>query len=341
MPYLLDEFLGLELPKALEPGDTQNIGTGRADVDIARMPGGGFYDNQGDEDSPRALDTISKSGMVYAIAGSTVRQQVEALRAKLGAKGRLDLLWHDGAVRWIWARFTSIRTPRGFNHALSSLPVDLGFTPIGGFWYADEETVEIETWTVPTTEADFTVTNAGNANVTELVITYVAPVAGLPDITIENYETAQLITPVTTGVGVGWSIVIDVGERTVKIHELNKDIDSIERSGATLTVEVTAHGYTVGNEVIVSGTNYDGVYLVAVVPDANTVELAADPIVRQPHGPQLATGTIKRTVPAYYPMFSDKAHWFTLVPGANTIHVTTADDFDDGSITFEFYATYA
>ena len=341
MPYKLDEFLSVSLPEFIEAGDVQNIGTGRADVDIVRMPGGGFYDNQGDEDSPRALDAISKSGMVYATGGVTVRQQVEALRAKLGARGRLDLLWHDGAIRWIWARFTSIRTPRSFNHALSSLPVDLGFTPIGGFWYADEATSDGETWATTTTEDDFEVSNAGNAKVTEMVITYLVPTAETDaEVTIENYETSQKIT-IDAAVEPGWKVVIDVGERTVYIHEPDRAIDSIERSGNVISIETaSSHGITDGMLVLVAGTDYDGYYIADEI-DATHLELAADPNTYHAHGPQLATGTVTGLRPAYDPaMFSDKANWFTLLPGDNTIHVESSEDLDGGSIMFDFYATY-
>lgn len=341
MPYKIDSFLSAALPEFIESGDTQNIGTGRADVDIVRMPGGQFYDNQGDEDSPRALDTIVKSGMVYATGGVSVRTQVEALRAKLGAKGRLDLLWHDGAQRWIDARFTSIRTPRGFNHALTSLPVDLGFTPIGGFWYADDPTVDGEAWVASTTTDDFEVTNSGNANVTAMVIEYLVPTVETDaTVTIENYETSQKIT-LNASVEPGWKVVLDVGERRVDIHEEDIDIDSIERSGNVLTVEATAHGLIVGNAVVVQGTNYDGHYVVVTAPDANHVTLEADALVKQPHGPQLATGTITATRPIFGDVtFSDKSNWFTLLPGDNTIHVTTTENFNGGAINFTFYATY-
>lgn len=341
MPYKLHEFITQAIPAFVERGSQQSIGTGRADTDLVRMPGGEWYDNQGDDISPRALDPITKSGVIYAVSGSTVRQQVDALRALLGAKGRLDVLWADDTVRWTWARFTSIRTTRGFAHTLTSLPVDLQYSPVGGYWYADEITTETESFTGVTTEADFTVTNAGNVNVEDMIITYVTPVAGLIVITLENYETAQHITMEQTGLGIGDSVVINVGERTAKIHDVPINIDSISRSGATITVEAVGHPFSAGQEAIVEGTDYDGVYVVSAAPGADIVELAADPDLLQPHGPQLSTGTILRTTGAYSPdNFSDGAKWFTLVPGANQIHVTTSDDLDGGSITFEFYARF-
>ena len=341
MPFKLDEFISQAIPSFVDRSSVQSLGTGRADTDIVRMPSGDWYDNHGDDISPRALDPITKSGMIYALPGNSVRQQVDALRALLGAKGRLDVLWADDTVRWIWARLTSIRTPRGYDSALTSLPVELQYTPVGGYWYADEMTTETESFAGPTTEDDFTVTNAGNVNVEDMVITYVTPVAGLIVITLENYETAQHITMEQTGLAIGDSVVINVGERTAKIHEAPTDIDSISRSGATITVEAVGHPFSAGQEAIVTGTDYDGVYLVSAAPGADIVELAADPDLLQPHGPQLSTGQIIRTTGAYNPdNFSDGAKWFSLVPGANQIHVTTSDDLDGGSITFEFFARY-
>jgi hypothetical protein len=342
VPYKIDSFDNLTLPEGMERGDIQNMGTGVASVDFVRMPGGGFYDNYGDGDGPRELDAIVKTCVLYAVSGSTVRQQVEALRAKLGKRGVLEVLWHDGEMRWQYARLMRIRHPRPFNARLSHLPVDLTFMPAGGFWYDEDLTEDVTAFIASSFAETVVVTNAGNANVTETLIEYESPVAATLELTLNNRTTSQ-VAVLTAGVAIGDTVILDIGKRTARVHKPPLTIDGITRTGNVIAVSVTAvHGLSAGDEVAISGTvAFDGFYVVATTPTTTTLTVAADPARRQPYGPEVA-GALAEVVNIYAGAeFSDAANWFELAPGDNSIYVTADQDLNGGTITFAFYPTYA
>jgi hypothetical protein len=344
MPYRIDEFDDLALPEFLERGDIQNMGAGVAASDFVQMPGGGFYDNYGDDDSPRELAAITKQTVVYDTGGDSVRVQIEALRAKLSKRGRLEALWHDGVVRWLWARLVRVEHPRPFNARRLHLPVNLTFAPATGIWYAATET-EDETLFAATSMAEtVVVSNAGNVNVVDAVIEYVAPTTAAITLTLENYETSQLMSIAVLSLGAGETVIVNVGNRTVRIHKLPVDIDTISRSGNTITVNTTsAHGLSADDTVVIRGTSYDGYYTVDDAPDTDTVTIVADSTTKHPHGPESPlAGLLAETVDLFANVeFSDPADWLWLVPGDNDLRLTSTVDLDGGTFRVIFNAPYA
>jgi hypothetical protein len=345
MPYKISEFDGLSLPEFLARGDTQSMGTGVAVADFVRMPGGGFWDNYGDSVSPRELDAITKRCALYAGATS-VRVQVEALRAKLGVRGVLEVLWHDGEVRWQYARLTRVHYPRPFDARLTHIPVDLTFMPAAGTWYDEDVTVDVTTFAGSSFAETVVVANAGNADVVDAQIEYESPVAAALELTLNNRTTSQIITLTVAGVAIGDILVVDIGKRTARVHRAPTAINTVTRTGNVITVNTTptAHGLSVADEVTVIGTaDYDGFYTVATVPDTETITVAADPAVRQPYGPESPAAATLAEVNNLYgdADFSDAANWMALAPGNNSIYVTADQDLDGGVLTFTFYPTYA
>lgn len=342
MPYKLDQFLGAAIPSFVQRSSQQTLGTGRAIVDIVRMPGGRLYDNHGSYDSPRDLDSISKSGYIYPLTGNSIRQQLEALRARLGAKGRLDLLWHDDQARWIMARFTGIQSPRRWADT-QQLPITLTYTPVDTFWYADEQEVEEVEWSTTLTEDDFVIANAGNVPVQDVRVEFVSPYDGEITITLTNLTSSQQVTFTAINVDVDFSIVMDTGRKSVRLHEPAKNIVSIERMGNSYFVEsATAHALTPTTIAYIEGAGdfEDGYYEVVATADSTHAELEADPLKREASGPE-TTGTIRAALASYGDTtFSDRANWFWLMPGDNDIHIESDQDLDGGSIIFSFYPTY-
>lgn len=342
MPYKVKSFAGDDLPDFIGRGDNQSLGTQRATEDMVRLPGGTYYDNFGNNPSPRELASITKQSEIHAAPGSSVREQIEAWRARLGEVGELAVEWHDGALRWVNARFVGIRHPREF-YTSTYLPIEFYFMPRDPVFYGETAEVAVTSWVAATFADTVTVTNDGTVNATAILIELLTQASGVITLTLENYETSQRLD-LDVGVAAGDRVVIDTDRRTIRTHEPAQALDSIGRSGNVISVETgAAHGLTVGDGVEVAGTDYDGFYTVVTTPGADTLTLAADSNTRHPHGPQAATGTIAKVNDAYSEadsVWSDPAGWLWLVPGANAIHITSDADLDDGSITFTFYPTY-
>lgn len=343
MPYSISEFDGVALPEYVERGDTQNIGVGRAATDYVQMPGGGFFDNYGDFDSPRELTAVTKQCVIYDTGGDSVRVQVDAIRAKLGVRGVLEALWHDGTTRWTWARLVAVDTTKPFNARLKHIPINVTFMPAVGVWY-ETETEDEEVVSGTSMAEDFSVTHAGNVNVTDPVIEWVSPVTNSLTLTIENYSTSQKITVTLLAIAINETIHINVGNRTARLYAVPVTISTIERSGNVLTVNTgSAHGLSADDEVVIRGTNYDGFYTVASAPDTDTITITADPLVKQAHGPQSpASGTLAQITDIFNStVFTDPADWLWLVPGAQTLHVTSTRDMDGGTFRVTYNPTYA
>ena len=336
MPFKISEFDGLALPEYLERGDTQSMGVGRASVDFVQMPGGGHYDNYGDDDSPREPTAISKKCVLYDTGGDSVRVQVETLRAKIGKRGRLEAIWHDDVVRWTWARLTSIDHTRNFNTRLLHLPINVTFMPQEGIWYAEDEVTDDTLFSGATTSDDIVIANAGTVNVTDAVVQLLSAYAGALTITVENYETAQWMDVDVLAVAVNETIIFNIGNKTVRLHKVPTAISTISRSGTTISITTgAAHGLSPDDPVVIRNTNYDGYYTVATTPGADTLTIEVDGLTRHPHGPQSpASGTIAETDDLFgNATFSDPANWMWLVPGNNTIHFTSSADVDGSTFS--------
>lgn len=341
MPFIITKVGSVTLFNKLERGDTQSMGQGRASTDFVQMPGGGHFDNYGELDSPRDPAPITKQGVLYDTGGASIREQVEELRAMLGKRARIEALWHDDETRWTWGRLTMVDTTRNFT-AVTNLPCNVTIMPQEGVWYAEEEEVVAETFSGSTMAEDIAIDNPGTVYATDPILEFKAAFNDALEITFENYETSQKVTVGILAIAVDETLIINVGNRTVRLHKLPTTISSIGRSGNTITLTATAHGLSDGDEVVIRGTSYDGFYTVDDAPDANTLTVLADPLVKAPHGPETPVAGLVAEVDDLFGNtdFSDPADWFWLAPGSQTIHITADHDMDGSTVTITYNPTY-
>lgn len=344
MPFRIKSFRALELPAFVQRGNTQDMGSARAAVDMVQLPGGAYYDNYGDYDSPREIAPITKDTEIHA-GDQSVREQVEAWRALVGKVGAVIVEWHDGEEREVYARFTEFRYPRDYATALSWIPASFTFTPRSPVWRATTTTETTETFDFSTSE-DLVVHNPGTATVTEVYLRYeynpLVAGAVVLDLLIENRETSQRLTA-TVGLDDGWALEVNTDRKTVYTLEPAQSLAVASRSANTIALETgSAHGLSAGDLIRVSDTlDYDGVYEVISVPNTLVVEVEADPFLRSPYGPLLATGYLERIQEAYANVeFSDPGGWFTLAPGDNDIHLESDQSMQDCVFTCSFYPIY-
>lgn len=215
MAYALTEFDGLTLPAYKELGQSDDLGTGLALTSYARMPGGGFYDNYGSGDSPDGQDPIVKESRLIETSAANLLTSLDALRAKKRKRGILKATFHDGTVRWLYARMTEIDHP-ALRGNLQSLDVRMAFVPEGGVWFAESQTSYNGTLTAKTgTPQDVNVSNGGNVNVVDMTITVTAGTTTITDITVENTTTGQSVQYTAT-IATTKALVIDVGALSIQ-----------------------------------------------------------------------------------------------------------------------------
>lgn len=239
MSYVLYAFDGLAIPTYLQDGDSQNIGTGNALTNFTQLAGGGFFDNYGDLTSPQAIQPITKSGVIWGDDAGDTKDILDAWRAKIGKRGRLSVLYDDGAIRWQWARLQSVNTPRRQDHKSHYLPIELSWVTADQNWRgivsSEEEWVwgdlswvfgdgfaefgeEDHLYPITTTNMDTVINNGGNINSTDLRISIIPDV----DITAfavsnQTISTNQIMVIGTT-FSAGEEIVIDCGAMSVTVN---------------------------------------------------------------------------------------------------------------------------
>lgn len=214
MAYALTEFDGLTLPAYKESSQTDDLGTGQALTSYARMPGGGWYDNYGSGVAPLGLDPIVKESRLIETSTGNLRTALDNLRAKKGKRGVLKATFHDGTIRWLYARLVDVDHPALRGH-LQSADVRLEFVPEGGVWFANSQASYTGTLTATGGgNQDVVVANAGNVNVTDLVVQVTAGTSTITALTIAN-TTASYTVSFSGTIATTKALAVDVGALSV------------------------------------------------------------------------------------------------------------------------------
>lgn len=214
MAYALTEFDGLTLPAYKEANQSDNLGTGVALTSYAQTPGGQFYDNYGSGVAPLGQDPIVKESRLIESSTANLRIALDALRAKKGKRGILKATFHDTTVRWLYARMVDIHHP-ALRGNLRTADVQMIFMPEGGVWYHATQTTAsgVLTATGGGTQ-DVVVSNAGNVNVVDLVVTVTAGATTITALTIAN-TTASYTTSFSGTIATTKALAVDVGAMSV------------------------------------------------------------------------------------------------------------------------------
>lgn len=230
MPYSIERFGTVILPTLSTLAD---IGTGPSRAILIELPSGGWFDGYGDQQAPRGNHRISKRGEILDTDAEALLDAYNALMALRGKRAKLyrRALATD-EVHWTYARFdetSATMRPGEVTHR----PVNLQFTRISPIWYGQR----YGSWTFDSgvdfddgyffDEASNTVTlntspktvptpNAGNAVVTNAIITIVAGSSALTSLTINLVNALGTMALVFNGtVTSGQSLVIDCGAKSV------------------------------------------------------------------------------------------------------------------------------
>lgn len=241
MGYVLDRFAPLDgtavltLP-LLEAN--QDIGTGAARTTETRLAGGEVYDALGNDQARRSLRSIKATG---ELVGDPATNHTDYL-AILAAYGKKGKLYRRGVgidqINWTLARLVDIGATADPESAYV-LPVSLQFLAYSAVWHGQQHgtTVNLDSGyfldtgralnqgdaiyifggaDLPTSGSTITLTNAGDAYVSDCVISVYNGATPFTSLTIENLTTGAETGWVWTGtLGVDKTLVISNGTKRV------------------------------------------------------------------------------------------------------------------------------
>lgn len=275
--YRIYAFDGIEIP---DYDADHNLGTGAALVSFQQLPNG-FYDNYGTADSPQGIRPIVARGKIVETTATSMLTELDALRKKIGKRGKLTLRFDDGTLRWQWARLVDVDIPADKHFRLMS-EFTLTWITAAQHWYGiivspDEWTVGDGTWvmgdgtaelgengtettltatgatgTAPPsggTTQTITVTNGGNKTATNIVFTITAGTNNISAIKVANDTTSENWYFSTT-VSAGNILSVDCGAMNVTNNGANAYANFVPSNRArwmtldpgTNTLTVTVNG---------------------------------------------------------------------------------------------------
>jgi hypothetical protein len=238
MTWRVIQFGDLVLPNY----DPQiNLGTGQALSALVELPGGGVFDQYGDEDRPMRPMKFTKRAVIHDENRSTLQDLFDALKAYAGKKESISLLSLDGDEEYRWAEGSVevIDGPRrpGDMYTqdveinwLIDRPLWHGALRAG--WYFDDGYYlddglyfdESNSTTLDASPKTVTANNGGNATVEDAIITVTAGSAPITALKIERQVSGTTYEELdfTGTIATGKALVIDVGAWSV----LNDGVDA-------------------------------------------------------------------------------------------------------------------
>lgn len=303
MSYFIYAFDGLELSSYAQLNDEQNMGTGQALTSFIQVPGGGFYDNYGSNRSPQGIRPITKNMVLVGDTSAALLTALDAMRAKLGVRGKLTVQYDDGSLRWQWARLTSANTPRTRYAVGNLLPCELTFITASQIWYGVVVTDPQWSW--------------GDLSWT------------FGDGTVELGESGTSTTMTATG-ATGSPPAGGTTQDIVLANNGNRDV-------INLIIHATAAGgSTFAGITFTNTTNGYVCYYEGTINTTKTLRIDTGAMtVRHNNSGSYADAYANFTA-------NDVRNWLPLSPGNNTIRLAVAGNATQlGTIAFEYYHHYA
>ena len=370
MPYRVRQFDGLLTPEFVDRNAPANdMGTGDALTSFTQLPGGGYFDNYGEADSPQGIRPITRNCLIMGDTAEDRATILKAWRGKIGRRGPLTIEFDTGELWWQFARLKRCATPRREQDKAVS-PILLmwetvdqfwnGISQSGDSWSVGDESFYLGDGTVGVGMNDYlydldsvtdtinvTLPNEGNTYVSNLYIELTTDSA-MGYFEISNATTGHYMLWVDPGTISGqFSLLLDMGSKSclVRHDSLGVGISALVGRGPYLQITTDdPHGLIDGDSCEISGTTiYDGVYHDIEKMSDTTLE------VTLPDGVYLG-GEIA-DVGNVYPVIdgwpdltvTDRANWFLLDEGDNELEIThsvSGTSTRDYSVQFRWYDTY-
>jgi len=231
MSFWYTTFDSLALPTMAPVHD---VGTGRVQSPLVALPGGGVFDPVGSDDAQMAEREIQSDFTIVESTAAALRTTFNALRAKVGVRGRLYREHDTGDTEWVYARMQEIRGRRS-TPEVTFQKVSIKFQVIspvwnghlrGSGWTLDSGEVLNDGLTLDDTGArtlssspiTITWTNRGNQVARDAVITVTAGSAAITALTVARLVSGSVVEEWTYSgtISSGKALVVDCGAWSVE-----------------------------------------------------------------------------------------------------------------------------
>jgi hypothetical protein len=175
------------------------------------LPGGAYFDQEGTHHGgPKLPYELRLRVTALAASHTALETALFALTELSGLRGTLIRVLADGSTQqWCTAKLLSVPAS-GDVQNVRSQPLELVFQ-VQSYWY--KATAITNTTTLNTSPKTVTLLNAGNARVTDAVITVTAGSAAITSLTIARTGYSEL--QYTGTIAAGKALVIDTGAWSV------------------------------------------------------------------------------------------------------------------------------
>lgn len=360
--YRVYMFDGLVLPELVDQNGGNDIGTGDAMTSFTQLPGGGFVDNYGQRVSPQNVRPVTRDCILVGNTLDELYDNFNALRGKIGKRGKLSVIFDNGQIWWQWARLQRVSTPRTLEAKLKWVACGLTFITASQQWYGVIESAEA--WEVgddsfhlgdgttelgmhdhvfdlgfPSTGLGGVLTSNGSTYVRNMRVE-IALDENIDDLGLQLFPNGQRIEWENPGINGGWTLIIDTGEKSCRVrHDTEgKPIALVANYGAKILVQTTgAHGRSTGDSVEIFGTtSFDGVYHNITV--TNSVVFTVDKLPER-ELPQVegAFGAVYWLEDSWENLtVYDRTNWLLLAPGDNEFTISYSNN--GGAIQVQDYS---
>lgn len=213
MTYKLDSFGSFDINLY---DSTDDVGTADSNAALYALAGGSLFDPLGSTRAEAIPRTLTKSGQLVGSTRDDVYAAFNILRSLRGKRRKLQRViftgddeW-DREQHWTWARCMSVNRGVGRTHAMQFyLPVTLEFQQLSPAWYGRYRSASGwvlddgyylddgyhlddpgNSWAITGgTRQDVEVTNNGNENVTNAIITLTAGDVALTSLRVIGPDT--------------------------------------------------------------------------------------------------------------------------------------------------------
>lgn len=209
MAYYLTSFDSLALPTGLGASGRHDLALGERAGQIVDLPGG-VYDARGSELGIRRASRLTASVLIVAASSAAVRTVLDQWLAKVGKRGTLIRADDAGNQQTITARLVSVQASRQAEH-IRVLPMTLTFETTSPIWSG---TAHADTTALDASPKTISVTNGGNARVTNPVLTITAAGSAITALTVGVAGVSEWTWSGT--LAVGKALVIDCGALAVR-----------------------------------------------------------------------------------------------------------------------------
>lgn len=206
MSYRLATFDGATIP-----GDAgeHDIGPGEVRSTLVETPGGLLYDPLGTEFARSQARSVRARGTLSAANSSGLKTALDTWLAKRGKRATLTRVDDGGSsTHSVTARLVSVRAPRSYGHPLT-LPIELTFDILSLPWAGAAHN---QSFTLDSSAKEIVVNNAGNARVTNAILTFTARGSNVTNLNISVAGVSNFTYSGT--VAQNQSLVIDCGALT-------------------------------------------------------------------------------------------------------------------------------